>query len=103
MPLGEPGENQPTHQPGTADDEYPHADLPEVTADARPASSASSRFRGADATPGRGRFRRGRDRRRPQTHIGRIFTKPDLRDRAQAVTFAYETGPVTVGADRKRR
>ncbi|MET9018957.1 response regulator transcription factor [Actinopolymorpha sp. NPDC004070] len=33
-----------------------------------------------------------------KTHIGRIFTKLDLRDRAQAVIFAYESGLVTVGA-----
>lgn len=32
-----------------------------------------------------------------KTHIGRIFGKLDLRDRAQAVVFAYETGLVTAG------
>lgn len=33
-----------------------------------------------------------------KTHVGRIFTKLDLRDRAQAVVFAYESGLVRPGA-----
>lgn len=33
-----------------------------------------------------------------KTHIGRVFDKLDLRDRAQAVVVAYETGLVTPGA-----
>ncbi|MBM7786319.1 response regulator [Tenggerimyces flavus] len=33
-----------------------------------------------------------------KTHIGRIFTKLDLRDRAQAVVFAYESGLVAAGS-----
>lgn len=32
-----------------------------------------------------------------KTHIGRILTKLDLRDRAQAVVLAYETGLITPG------
>ncbi len=32
-----------------------------------------------------------------KTHVGRILAKLDLRDRAQAVVFAYETGLVTPG------
>jgi DNA-binding NarL/FixJ family response regulator len=32
-----------------------------------------------------------------KTHIGRILAKLNLRDRAQAVVFAYETGLVAVG------
>lgn len=32
-----------------------------------------------------------------KTHVARIFTKLDLRDRAQAVVLAYETGLVTPG------
>jgi DNA-binding NarL/FixJ family response regulator len=32
-----------------------------------------------------------------KTHIGRILAKLDLRDRAQAVVFAYETGLVVPG------
>ena len=32
-----------------------------------------------------------------KTHIGRILAKLDLRDRAQAVVFAYETGLVAPG------
>lgn len=32
-----------------------------------------------------------------KTHIGRIFTKLDLRDRAQAIVFAYESGLVQPG------
>ena len=32
-----------------------------------------------------------------KTHIGRILGKLALRDRAQAVVFAYETGLITAG------
>ncbi|WP_055588442.1 response regulator [Peterkaempfera griseoplana] len=32
-----------------------------------------------------------------KTHVGRILAKLDLRDRAQAVVFAYESGLVTPG------
>ncbi|MEU0274764.1 response regulator transcription factor [Streptomyces sp. NPDC006307] len=32
-----------------------------------------------------------------KTHIGRVLSKLDLRDRAQAVIFAYESGLVTPG------
>ncbi|HZJ07612.1 MAG TPA: response regulator transcription factor [Nocardioidaceae bacterium] len=32
-----------------------------------------------------------------KTHLGNVFTKCDLRDRAQAVVLAYETGLVTPG------
>jgi DNA-binding NarL/FixJ family response regulator len=32
-----------------------------------------------------------------KTHIGRIFAKLDLRDRAQAIVFAYESGLVLPG------
>ncbi|MEV8099455.1 response regulator transcription factor [Kitasatospora sp. NPDC085879] len=32
-----------------------------------------------------------------KTHIGNIFAKLDLRDRAQAVIFAYESGLITPG------
>ncbi|WP_030199946.1 response regulator transcription factor [Streptomyces sp. NRRL S-87] len=32
-----------------------------------------------------------------KTHIGRVLAKLDLRDRAQAVVFAYESGLVTPG------
>ncbi|GIF07271.1 response regulator [Actinoplanes siamensis] len=32
-----------------------------------------------------------------KTHVGRILTKLSLRDRAQAVVFAYETGLVAAG------
>ncbi|MFC0002579.1 response regulator [Micromonospora siamensis] len=32
-----------------------------------------------------------------KTHVSRIFAKLDLRDRAQAVVFAYESGLVTAG------
>ena len=32
-----------------------------------------------------------------KTHVGRILTKLDLRDRTQAAIFAYETGLVRAG------
>ena len=32
-----------------------------------------------------------------KTHVSRVFTKLGLRDRAQAVVFAYEHGVVTAG------
>jgi DNA-binding NarL/FixJ family response regulator len=32
-----------------------------------------------------------------KTHVGRILAKLDLRDRAQVVVFAYETGLVVPG------
>jgi DNA-binding NarL/FixJ family response regulator len=35
-----------------------------------------------------------------KTHVARIFSKLDLRDRAQAVVYAYETGLVEPGAAR---
>jgi DNA-binding NarL/FixJ family response regulator len=34
-----------------------------------------------------------------KTHVGRVFSKLDLRDRAQAVIVAYETGLVLPGPD----
>ena len=34
-----------------------------------------------------------------KTHVGRVFSKLDLRDRAQAIVFAYETGLVRPGGD----
>jgi DNA-binding NarL/FixJ family response regulator len=39
-----------------------------------------------------------------KTHVGRILAKLDLRDRAQAIVFAYETGLVIPGeSDPARR
>lgn len=34
-----------------------------------------------------------------KTHVARVLMKLDLRDRVQAVVFAYETGVVSVGGD----
>jgi DNA-binding NarL/FixJ family response regulator len=33
-----------------------------------------------------------------KTHIGRIFSKLDVRDRAAAIVFAYDHGVVSPGA-----
>jgi DNA-binding NarL/FixJ family response regulator len=33
-----------------------------------------------------------------KTHVGNVFMKLDLRDRAQAVVFAYESGIVRAGS-----
>jgi DNA-binding NarL/FixJ family response regulator len=38
-----------------------------------------------------------------KTHVGRILMKMDLRDRAQAVAMAYQTGFVRVGEPPRRR
>jgi DNA-binding NarL/FixJ family response regulator len=35
-----------------------------------------------------------------KTHVARVYSKLDLRDRAQAVVYAYETGLVEPGAAR---
>jgi DNA-binding NarL/FixJ family response regulator len=38
-----------------------------------------------------------------KTHVNRVFAKTGVRDRAQAVVAAYESGLVTPGADRSSR
>ncbi|GAA2621572.1 hypothetical protein GCM10010399_60800 [Dactylosporangium fulvum] len=38
-----------------------------------------------------------------KTHVARIFAKLELRDRAQAVVLAYETGLVSPGDTEIRR
>ena len=37
-----------------------------------------------------------------KTHVGKVFSKLGLRDRAQAVVCAYETGLITAGDPRER-
>jgi DNA-binding NarL/FixJ family response regulator len=37
-----------------------------------------------------------------KTHVARVFTKLELRDRAQAVIYGYETGLVTPGGHDSR-
>jgi DNA-binding NarL/FixJ family response regulator len=36
-----------------------------------------------------------------KTHVGKVFSKLGLRDRAQAVICAYETGLITAGDPRE--
>jgi DNA-binding NarL/FixJ family response regulator len=38
-----------------------------------------------------------------KTHVNRILTKLELRDRAQAVVAAYESGLVEPGAETRKR
>jgi DNA-binding NarL/FixJ family response regulator len=38
-----------------------------------------------------------------KTHVNRVFAKTGVRDRAQAVVAAYESGLVAPGADRSSR
>ena len=38
-----------------------------------------------------------------KTHVARVLMKLNLRDRVQAVVFAYEAGIVSVGGDAARR
>jgi DNA-binding NarL/FixJ family response regulator len=38
-----------------------------------------------------------------KTHVARILTKLDLRDRVQAVVLAYETGVITPAASDRNR
>ena len=68
---------------------------------ARPPDRARARRAAADGA----RRDQRRDRRTPvvaeatvKTHVGSIFTKLDVRDRAAAIVFAYDHGVVSPGA-----
>jgi DNA-binding NarL/FixJ family response regulator len=89
----EPGRPDPTPRPSSADTPAIHRDLAPLTP--RELEVLALMGRGLSNTELAGALTLSEST--VKTHVARIFTKLALRDRAQAVVLAYETGLVTPG------